>query len=498
MKKMTISNLRTLMFACGHMRAVRLFAPEDYTTIKSSDNKTMLPYQLRGSSFLQNSGMRALLADECGLGKTLQVLATLKNPDNLPALVLCKSTLKLQWFRETIRWVGLVGQIIEGEHDHNLGCKICFLSVDLLVRFKNPKKFAQRFGIQTVIFDECQAIKNHESKRTNAVRVLMQDVPNMIAMSGTPIKNNAEEFFPILNILRPDKFPSLTGFYNNWVASYYTEYGMKSAGISNPKAFKEFTQDFILRRTRAEILTDLPKIQRTSLFVPLGKKVQADYDFLMKSLAAEADNFTTSAFQRQANILAYLGKMRHLTGMAKIAACADHVEEFLEESDRKIVIFTHHKDVMNGLHTRIAQFHSKVLTFESHHSNNERSNIINKFVNDGSVRVLIASTLAAGEGVDGLQKVCSDILILERQWNPANEEQVEGRVERMGQESNRITATYLIATGTIDEYFAQLVEQKRANMASTLDGKEIVWNESDIMRELVEELLRNNQKRWKL
>ena len=108
---------------------------------------------------------------------------------------------------------------------------------------------------------------------------------------------------------------------------------------------------------------------------------------------------------------------------------------------------------------------------------------------------MIASTLAAGEGLN--LQFCSDAVILERQWNPANEQQVEGRFHRFGQ-LNNVSITYMLASGTIDEYFTELVEIKRAIVAATLDNKEIAWNQQSLMRELAEVLVTRGKKAWSL
>jgi len=127
-------------------------------------------------------------------------------------------------------------------------------------------------------------------------------------------------------------------------------------------------------------------------------------------------------------------------------------------------------------------------------SSEDRQNAIEKFKEDGN-RIMIASTLASGEGLN--LQFCSDAIMLERQWNPANEEQAEARFHRFGQ-VNPVTVTYMLATETIDEYFTEIVEQKRAIVAQTLDGKEMQWEQNDLMRELAQMIVTKGSKRFKL
>jgi SNF2 family DNA or RNA helicase len=139
-------------------------------------------------------------------------------------------------------------------------------------------------------------------------------------------------------------------------------------------------------------------------------------------------------------------------------------------------------------------FHTP-LTLHSGLDGNDRTKLVENFKNNPNARILIASTLAAGEGLN--LQFCSDAVLLERQWNPANEEQVEGRFHRFGQ-LNNVSITYMLASGTIDEFFTELVEIKRSIVAATLDKKEIAWNQQSLMKELAEILVTRGKKAWTL
>jgi len=108
---------------------------------------------------------------------------------------------------------------------------------------------------------------------------------------------------------------------------------------------------------------------------------------------------------------------------------------------------------------------------------------------------LIASTLAAGEALN--LQFASDCILLERQWNPSNEVQAEDRFHRFGQ-INPVSCIYMIASETIDEYFTELVETKRAIVNSTLDNKEIQWDQQSLMSELATILVTKGKRAWKL
>jgi non-specific serine/threonine protein kinase len=376
------------------------------------------------------------------------------------------------------------------------------LSYDLLRRFKNGslKDQVTARGIKTLILDECQQIKNPASQRTVSCREIADLVPHVMALSGTPIRNHAGEYFPVLNMVAPERYSNYNLFVRRDLDSYHTRFGYKIGGLRDPEGFLHKNADIIFRKTRAEVLPELPTIDRHNQFCDLGKEVEKQYIETFRKFQNEYNSAETmAAFERQANILAFLSKMRHLTGLSKINPCIDFCMEFLGGTDRKLTIFLHHKDVMEILKQRLGELLTELdlnppATLEAGDSASE---IVTKFNNDPRSRILLASTLASGEGVDGLQRH-SDLIILERQWNPMNEEQVEGRFSRIGgqTEFKSVTATYFIAIGTVDEFFTELVERKREIVYSTLDGRAIEWDQSSLIMELAEAMAVSGGKQW--
>jgi SNF2 family DNA or RNA helicase len=353
--------------------------------------------------------------------------------------------------------------------------------------------------VKTIIIDECQRVKNHLSDRAKAVQRIAKQTPHIISMSGTPIKNNAGEYFTVLNLTKPTLFPHYQKFLDNYCDFYSNGWGNKVGGLKDVERFHEDTKDIIIRRTKSEVLKDLPSLERKFHHVELDRKLNKAYAAAMQELddMLYSDG---SEFEKATNTIAIMSKLRHITGISKVENCIDFVTEFLLSTDRKIVIFTHHQDVMSMLEAQLNQWCKEgdfgaVCTLHSGLDSNARARLVEEFKNNHSRKLMIASTLAAGEGLN--LQFCSDAVILERQWNPANEEQVEGRFHRFGQ-LNNVSITYMLASGTIDDYFTQLVEQKRAIVAATLDNKTIEWNQQSLMKELAEILVTKGRKAWSL
>lgn len=518
--------LRVVRYSCGHTSIQPMVTGTSYDSYASKiHNYKPFNFQVTGMQAIEANNFRFLLADEMGLGKTLQALVPIiMHPNKLtPFVILCKSQLRMQMFKTVLEWLGedYLPQIIDSKASHWMqGCKGYIISFDLFkprkIREKgNLNKFEvegtpetldplqtkfKSLGIQYVILDECQHIKNNTSKRTISVKQACKYVPHIVALSGTPIKNHAGEYFAVLNLLSPEKFPRKSSFEFQWVDSYWDGHNYKNGAIRNPEAFADYTKDLILRRTRKEVMPDLPMCSRNYQFHELGAEVEGMYKEKFKAFQEEYFYGDSNAFQKQANLLAYISEMRHITGIAKIEPGVNFVADFLLETDRKMVIFVHHIDVGTSLCIKLQRlldeggFGFDVLQYEGGGNKEKQDNLVKQFV-EGPNRIMVASTLSAGEGLDKLQ-ICYDFIMLERQWNPANEEQAEGRFIRIGQESDKVFGTYFIATGTVDEFFTELVEQKRAIVKQTLDGEQTEWNESALMRELSEVLATKGGKKW--
>ena len=488
----TLINLK-----CGHFTFSHKLASDEKVKDSFTSNKgeELYPFQDDSLKFIFDSGGRCLIGHEQGLGKTVIGLAALaQKKEMLPALTICKTKLSFQWMKQVINWLpkGTLPQIITSSKDYIIpGMHFYIISYDLLRRM-DDEFFKDMEKIQTVIIDECQHIKNHNSTRTNKVRKLVKSKPYLIALSGTPIKNNAGEFFPILNLLKPERFPSYESFLNNHCDSYWNGRTYKLGGLRDPKHFHKLIGDIFLRYEQKEVLPDLPPLSRTFQYTEIDKSIKAAYDKQVDALSdlidSEGDN--AFSFANYSNILAYLNRMRQITAVSKIDNCVDFVTDFLLTTERKIIIFLHHHLAREILINKLKVWcedgaFEAPLVIKEGMSSAAQEEVKRKFREDKEHRIIILGTLSSGEGMDGLQDSCSDIMILERQWNPSNEEQAEKRVHRIGQTRN-VKITYLVALGTCDEYFAELVEQKRQICKESYgDSGVVAWQETDMVRELV-------------
>lgn len=503
--RLTVMDMVFVKLKCGHSIIEEQVKSTGYE-LESSDGRSLRPFQIEGVKFLEQSNGRALIADEMGLGKTVQALGFLKlHPEMLPCCIIVKSVAKVQWFGEVIRWCGLefLPQIVgNSKAKFEPGFSMYITTYDLLRRLSPEVK--QQLNFKTVILDECQQIKNHLSARAKEVQGLCKDVEHIIALSGTPIKNNAGEYFTILNLLKPRRFPYYADYIRTYCDSYDNGWSTKVGGLRNADWFHTQTEDFIIRRTWEQVDSEMPLISRNFFHVELEKRFEKAYKELQEDLEDSFYNRDENDDNFMELAIVKMTKMRHLVGWNKINATVEFLEDFLLDTEptKKIIIFTHHIDVTESLITHIKEMLTRndlkyrIMQITASQSGDARQLQVEEFKSDINARICVASTLAAGESLN--MQFCSDIILMERQWNPANEEQVEGRIRRIGQEAKKLNATYTLASGTIDEFFTELVEQKRAIVASTLDNKEIPWDQQSLMKELLEVIVAKGGKRWKL
>lgn len=488
---------------CGHFvdRHSVVRATNDISTFESLDGKRPFPFQVETIRHMEQSGGRDLIAHEMGLGKTVCVegfLAT--HPECMPFLAVVKSSLLTQWQHETMRWQGedVFVQILDSSKTMPLkGMKGYLVSYDLLRRLKDFPEKMKELGVKMLILDEVQQIKNLESERTQAVLKLAKDFEYIFGLSGTPIKNRASEFYPILHILQPERFNNYSRFLKWDCDAYHNGYTHVVGGLRDPKAFMESTKKFITRVTRAEVKDEIgmehDQANRVFQFHELSKECEKLYEIHFKQFRDEFNSMNGgNSFEESGNILAFLSKMRHVAGLSLIDPVLDHVIDHIESTERKIVVFVHHKDVGETLAFKLKRKGIRTLMLTADLDREKRARVVDEFNANDSL-VMIASTLSSGEGLN--LQTCCDCVVMERQWNPANEEQAEARFIRIGQK-NAVTATYFIAVGTVVEFFSEIVERKREIVNSTLNGEAVKWDQSSLMKELSETLAASGGKHW--
>lgn len=462
--------------------------------------RQLFPYQKEGVRQVERWGLRALIGDEMGLGKSIQALMALRrNLDLLPAVIVCEANTKWQWEHYVLDVLRIKPVVISGRKPKSrnpfAGTKprILIINYDILTGWTQTLK---RLHPQFVVLDECQAIANHLAKRTKAARRLCRGVPAIIGLSATPIKNRPIEFFPILNLMQPDEFPSRFEYGLRYCGGRLGFWGWEYKGATRLKELhKRVThpkKGCMIRRRVAEVKDDLPEKVRE--IVPLDLSRPKEY-------AEARDNFIVwlkknkpgkAARAARAAHFTQLGYLLRLCAELKLGGVVDWANHWLDNSepDRKLVLFGIHKKMLAALHERVK---AKSLVIDGSVTGKKRKQAVDQFRNDNSVRVAIGNIKAMGTGVDGLQERASTMAFTELGLVPAWHDQAEGRLRRIGQ--REITLVYyLVAHGTVEEKLCQLIQHKQQIVTDALDGGSTSGDELNMYDLLIESMLNGSNK----
>lgn len=454
---------------------------ESHTFDFSGLKTTLRPYQVAGATRLAGElRLNGLLADEQGLGKTGQALAALHAARDIafPALIICPGSLKWNWAREVVKWLGegyniriLNGRPTRSQFRCRSEKDIAIINYDILADFAVAKTkkvqagWAQLLtsaGFQTVIFDECHKLKNPKAKRTKAILEMIKQIPNRIALSGTPIESRPIEFFTTLQIVAPKLFPNYWQFGVRYCGAVADECGQRFSGASNIEELHEILIDnCMIRRLKADVLSELPKKTRSVIPVEINMKEYQKYESEMIRVMQELKGDPRA----QMNILTSIEVCKQAAVRGKMKQAINFIEDYLE-TGRKLVVFTAHTFVIDELQKK---FRNIAVRVDGKVIGEKRQFAVDAFQNDNSIRLFIGNIKAAGVGLT--LTAAQDTLTLELGWTPGEHEQAEDRVHRIGQKADSVTAYYLIAKGTIEDYIMSVIDGKREVLEQVLNGK---------------------------
>jgi SNF2 family DNA or RNA helicase len=428
----------------------------------------LYPFQKKGVAFLESHNGRALIADEMGLGKTVQALAWLQlHPEKRPVIIVVPASVKLNWTREALTWVkNPKVEILAGQTPWKPEGQIIIINYDILTL--DWVRELKKLQPQVLITDECHYYKSNTAKRTKAIKRLVKGIPHVIALSGTPILNRPIEVYNAVNIINPALFPDYWSFTQRYCNRRHTGFGWDVSGHSHEKELHDLlTESIMLRRLKADVLPDLPS--KVLSFVPIVLHNKNEYR------AAEADFI---AFIRQtkgvaaairasnAKVLAEIEGLKQLCVKGKLKEATNWIQDFLDSSDQKLVVFAVHRFVIDELMSKFGDIAVKI---DGSVSLSDRQKAVDNFQHNDRVRVFIGNIKAAGVGLT--LTAASNVAFLELPWTPGDLVQAEDRVHRIGQKGS-VTIYYLLAMDTIEEKIANLLDLKRKVLDTVLDGKE--------------------------
>ncbi|HEX3003535.1 MAG TPA: DEAD/DEAH box helicase [Angustibacter sp.] len=465
-------------------------------TLKGPDGLQLMLHQGRLVAAAAQGHRSFLLADEPGLGKTAQALLAAQAANAFPLLVVVPNVVKTNWAREVHLWTpSRVPTVVHGDGEDVDGfADIVIVNYEILDRHVG---WLGSFGFRGMVVDEAHFIKNKSSQRSQNVlqtaeRIRQRMVrPLMMALTGTPLVNDIEDFQAIWEFLGwiDAKAPRAE------LMAALEENGWTPADPQFYPAARSTVVDFgIVRRRKVDVASDIPARRIADLPVELdddaGRSIrEAEAELARRllqrydaALAARSSSTTTDGIDHElVRVVAKAERdaeaastgenvftlMRRI-GQAKAGLAADYAAQ-LARSVGKVVVFAKHIDVMDTAQETFARRGLRYSSVRGDQTPKARQENIDAFTNDPDVPVIVCSLTAAGVGLN--LQVASNVVLAELSWTDAEQTQAIDRVHRIGQ-TEPVTAWRIIAAQTLDTQVAQLIDSKAGLAARALDGSD--------------------------
>jgi len=436
-----------------------------------------------------------LLADEPGLGKTAQALMAAEVAEAFPLLVVVPNVVKMNWAREVDKWIpGRRVTVVHGDGSElDAFSEVFVVNYDILDRHVG---WLSKFDFRGMVVDEAHFIKNRESQRSKMVQAVAKTIrarlghPLLIALTGTPLINQIEDFRMIWEFLGwidekkplPELMAKLEGTGLTPVdPGFFAEARRQVISMGIVRRRKEDVASDIPARRIADIPVELEDDQSRSIRdaeSALVERLLGRYDRVIAARGHAPDGIDHDLVRlvchseieesKQGESGENVFSLVRTIGKAKALMAADYTAQ-LARNVGKVVFFAKHIDVLDLAYAHFQQAGFQPTQIRGDQSAQARQEAIDRFTSDDEVGVIVCSLTAAGVGVN--LQAASNVVLAELSWTSAEQTQAIDRVHRIGQQVP-VTAWRIVAAQTIDQRIAELIDQKSGLALRALDGDE--------------------------
>ena len=458
-------------------------------------------YQLEALGYALNKG-NLINGDDVGLGKTFEAIIYAETTNSFPCLVIVPASVKYNWGE---KWSEIVGpkrdiSIIESTETktrkNNWNAEVVIINYDIIGK-KQGRGATVKFKELTstkwkmVIFDEAHFLKEKKSQRAKAAKIIIKpDDLKIQLLTGTATMSKPVELWNLLLLIKSEKYVAEDWyqFVRRYCGGYIGKFGWVTDGATNILELNQKLRDnCYIRREKKDVLKELPEVITEVIKVPITNKravIKATENIIDYILETKGDEAAEKA--QEAEHLVALGTLRNLSIEGKLKAVESYLRDW-SQSNEKLVVFGLHREPLDYLSKKF-----KCDLIAGGVSSRDKQSIVKNWqVNDK--QFLFANIESAGTGVDGLQNVCSNMIIIELPWRPSDLWQVIGRLDRSGQK-NSPNIKYLLSDDTIDIQMWEMLQAKEEVITAVNKGQDIKKSDSG-MRAVMKKLKQNKKKK---
>jgi SNF2 family DNA or RNA helicase len=424
----------------------------------------LFDYQKTGTDFLADNPA-AFLADEQGLGKTIQVIAACDKLGLKKVVVICPAIAKINWRREFEKWSSVEREI-----------KV--FSYDKMTQSKEVRNEIAKFEPDVLVLDEAHYLKNRQAKRTRYIYGqfcrgdgLVRFADRVWLLSGTPIPNDVSDFWTHLKAIwqYPLNFTDYTLYF---CKTWNGQFGLKVLGNKAERMgeFKTILSSIMLRRKSENVLTELPPLWWQDAVIEVDgwddmKHIENEQEREAVELILQSAVTQDDVSNKLDDIAPHMASLRRLTALAKAKPVAAQLAgELKDNAYDKVVVFAYHRAALEALREGLAEFNPAYIVGGMKAS--ERQEEIDRFQNDKDCRVFIGQITACSTAIT--LTAANQVVFAEMDWVPAVNAQASKRSHRIGQSKPVIVRSFALAN-SVDEIVARTLGRKARMISEALD-----------------------------
>jgi SWI/SNF-related matrix-associated actin-dependent regulator 1 of chromatin subfamily A len=457
-------------------------------------------YQLEALAYGLEKG-NIINGDDVGLGKTFEAIMYAETTNSFPCLVIVPASVKYNWKEKWLeitnnkRTVSAIESTPKKKSPNNWNADVVIINYDII-----GKKWGEGATVkfdeliqnkwEMIIFDEAHFLKEKTSQRAIAAKRIASVEAKIQMLTGTAVMSRPVELWNLLVLAKRDHLIAKDWhqFITRYCGGYRSKFGWVADGATHTLELnRRLREACYIRREKRDVLVELPDIMKQVIQIPITNKREIDLaliDFIKYIRDTKGDEKAESAME--AEHLVALSVMRKLSIEGKLKGIELYLRDWKQAENGKLLIFGLHREPLEYLSTK---FKSKLIAGGV--SSLKKQEIVKEWIEDDNM-FLFANMQSAGTGVDGLQLVCSNMLILELPWRPSDLSQAMGRLDRSGQKSST-TVSFMLSDDTIDSQMWDMLADKEEVTEAVNKGKDIKKQGSG-MAQVIKKLLKKSSK----